>query len=130
QARILAAGMAVAMGAIALFFATLGAWMVLPFSGVEWLMLTLALWWVQRKVSMVEVITIQDHLVSVEVKRFASERLHRFDRSWLRLERVPSELRGHPSRLFLRRQRASLEIGRFLVEAERETLAKELRRFL
>lgn len=130
QARLLVAAMAGAMGAIALFFAALGAWMVLPFSGAEWLLLALALGWAQRKLATVEIITIQGQSVSVEVRRFSSGRSYRFDKAWLRLERVRSDRRGHPSRLFLRRQRSSLEIGSFLIEEERDRLVHELRRFL
>lgn len=130
QARWLMVAMALAMGSIALFFSALGAWMVLPFSGGEWLMLALALWWVQRKLAVREIITIHEHMVSVDVERVASEQSHRFEKTWLRVERVAPTRRGHPSRLYLRRQRTSLEIGSFLIESEREMLAHELRQFL
>jgi uncharacterized membrane protein len=130
QARWLLAAMAVAMGTIALFFTAIGAWMVLPFSGGEWLMLALALGWVQRKLAVREIITIHERLVSVDVERLASEQSHRFEKTWLRVERVAPRRRGYPSRLYLRRQRASLEIGSFLIESEREMLAHELRQFL
>lgn len=129
-ARVLMFGMAVAMGGIALFFTAMGAWLVLPFSGAEWALLAVALWWVQRKLAVVEIITLRDQSVSVEVRRFRAGQCYRYDKAWLRLERVYPEVRGHPSRLFLRRQRSSLEIGSFLVEAERDTLARELRRLL
>jgi len=130
QARLLLAAMAIAMGTIALFFTALGAWMVLPFSGGEWLMLALALWWVQRKLSVIEIITIHHSTVSVDVKRLASEQSHCFEKTWLRVERVAPVRGGYPSRLYLRRQRTSLEIGSFLIESEREMLAQELRQFL
>lgn len=130
QAQVLVVVMAAAMGAIALFFAGMGAWMVLPFSGGEWLLLALCLWLVQRKASMVEIITIQDGLVRVEMRRIRSVSFHQFEKSWLRLERVRAPERGHPSRLLLRRHRTSVEIGSFLLETERDALAHELRRFL
>jgi uncharacterized membrane protein len=130
QARVLAAVMAAAMGTIALFFASMGAWLVLPFSGAEWLLLAVALWVTQRRASDFEVITIREDCVNVELRRAELERLHRFQRPWLRLERVRSSVTGHPSRLFLRLHRKSIEIGSFLVEAERETLAHELQRLL
>ena len=130
HARLLVLALGAAMSLIALFFAAMGAWMVLPFSGAEWLALSLALWWAQRNGAVVETITIQERFVSVEVKHLASERSHRFERAWLRVERVCSARHGYPSRIFLCRQGARLEIGRFLIEAERDALARELRRFL
>jgi uncharacterized membrane protein len=130
QARLLAAVMAAAMGAIALFFASMGAWMVLPFSGAEWLLLACALWVTQRKASNFEVITIQEDWVRVECRRVEAKHLHQFQRPWLRLERLRPNVDGHPSRLFLRLHRNSIEIGSFLIESERETLAHELQRVL
>jgi uncharacterized membrane protein len=130
QSRLLIAGIGFAMAVIALFFAGMGAWLVLPFSGGEWLLLALAVWLVQKRATIIEVITIQERLVRVHVRRAGSECTQEFDKAWLRLERRDPGVRGHPSRLFLRRHRNAVEIGKFLIESERDALAYELRRLL
>jgi uncharacterized membrane protein len=115
------------MGAAAGFTAALGAWLVLPFSGLEWLLLAYCLHLSLRQSQEREVITITDALVSVEKGRECPLQTYTFQRAWVRLNWTPSPIRGRPSRLTLRLHGKEVEIGRFLVESERQSLAKELK---
>lgn len=130
QARWLLGAMAAAMAAIGLFFAAMGAWPVLPFSGVEWLLLVLCLRFALGRSAISEVISITPDSVRVDVGRGRAGTTHRFQRIWTSVECNKPAYLGHPSRLCLRRQGRVLEIGRFLVEDERQMLARELRRIL
>ncbi|MFM8331877.1 MAG: DUF2244 domain-containing protein [Candidatus Methylumidiphilus sp.] len=127
QSLALLAFCALLMGAIGLVFAALGAWLVLPFSGLEWLLLAYCLQLSRRQCAQQEVITITDALVSVETKHETLGQTVKFQRAWVTLNWAKSPINGHPSRLSLRLHGREVEIGRFLAESERQALAKELR---
>ncbi|MDD5033591.1 MAG: DUF2244 domain-containing protein [Methylococcaceae bacterium] len=115
------------MMAIGCLFALAGAWPVLPFSGLEWLLLAYCLRHSMKKSEEQEVITITESVVRVEKGRKRPEQTYKFQRAWVMLNWVQSPIRGRPSRLSLRLHGKEVEIGRFLVESERQTLARELK---
>lgn len=127
QSLALLAFCALLMGTIGGVFAALGAWLVLPFSGLEWLVLAYCLRLSLRQSAQQEVITIDEKLVRVEKGRGQPEQTYQFQRAWVRLDWIESPIRGRPSRLSLRLHGKEVEIGRFLVESERQALARELR---
>ncbi len=118
---------AVLMGTVAGFCAAFGAWMVLPFSGLEWLLLAYCLRLGMKASARKEVITISEGLVKVEKGRRRPEQVYKFQRAWVTLNWVQSPIRGRPSRLSLRLHGNEVEIGQFLVEPERQALAKQLK---
>jgi len=120
----------VIMAGIAGGFAALGLWLVLPFSGAEWLLLAYGFWFSFRSAAVREVITITEAAVLVEKGRGKPEECYRFQRAWVSLDWVKPEIKGHPSRLSFRLHGKAIEVGRFLVESEREALARELRQIL
>lgn len=122
--------MALVMGGIAIVFAQVGAWVVLPFSGAEWLLFVYCLRLSMKTTSVCEVITITDSLVQVEKGRLVPEQSWRFQRAWVALDLIRSARRGHPSSLQFRLHGKCVEIGGFLVEDERKALARELRNWL
>jgi uncharacterized membrane protein len=130
QAGLLLAAVAVVMAGIAGGFAALGLWMVLPFSGAEWLLLVYGFWVSFRSCAVREVITITEATVRVEKGRGKPEETHSFQRAWVSLDWAKPEIKGHPSRLSLRLHGKKIEVGRFLVESEREALARELQQIL
>lgn len=130
QAFWLMAVLGLFMGTIAIGFATLGLWLVLPFSGAEWLLLAWCLRLSLRSNAAREVITIDDQLVVVEQGYDRPERTYRFQRAWVAVDRTEARIPGHPSRLFLRLHGRRVEIGRFLAESERGLLARELKQVL
>lgn len=130
QARILVTVVALAMGSIGLFFVSLGAWPVLPFSGAEWLALAYCLRLGLRQSAKREVISVTEGFVRIESGQHRPERTHEFQRAWVSLHRVRSKVPGHPSKLYFRLHGKSVEIGGFLVESEREMLALELQKVL
>lgn len=130
QGIALLAFCALLMGTIGGVFAALGAWLVLPFSGLEWLLLAYCLHLSWKKSAEREIITISDALVRVETGREGLGQTHKFQRAWVMLDWAEPPVKGWPSRLSLRLHGKEIEIGRFLVESERRALAKELKALL
>ncbi|MDD2770473.1 MAG: DUF2244 domain-containing protein [Methylococcus sp.] len=127
QARALLAGVALVMGTIAAVFAYIGCWFVLPFAGAEWLVLAYCFSLAFKQSAVREVITVTEADVKIERGVLNPEQTYRFQRAWLGLSLDRSRAAGHPSRLCLKRHGRKIEIGRFLVEAEREALYRELK---
>lgn len=130
QVTILLLAFAAAMGTIAVFFASMGAWPVLPFSGAEWLLLVFGFRVVLQRSAIREVITITDGVVRIERGRKKAEYVVQWQRAWVNVEWVRSLIPGHPSRLYFRLHGKRVEVGAFLVESEREKLACDLHKIL
>ncbi len=104
-----------------------GWWAVLPFAGLEMLLLGAVLWHSQRRRHHVEVITLTDERIEIG-SQLAGKRPVVFPRHWaqVKLRRAASPL--HPSRLLIMSHGRSLEVGSFLTEEERRGLAGRLQR--
>lgn len=111
-------------------FALKGAWLILPFSGLELLLLGCCLYRCARKNSECEVVYIGQDLIKIERGwKQADERIE-FQRSWSRVNLTESRLSGHPSRLTICSKGQEVEIGAGLVDQERLALARELQKKL
>lgn len=121
------AGIAAVALTIASLFALAGAWLVLPFAGLELAALGLALHRCATRGCEREVISIEGDTVAIERGRFRPTQRHELPRSWTRVVLDRPGARGHPSRLLIRAHDRSVEVGAWLVEEERTWLAQELR---
>lgn len=110
---------------IAAAFAAFGAWLVLPFAGLEMLVLYLAFRQVDRHAADYERVAIDGG--RVEVEQFEAGRTHRHElsRYWARVVLEPDG-----SRLALRSHGREIEIGRHMSDEERRDLARSLERRL
>jgi uncharacterized membrane protein len=121
---------AVCLGAVALYFASLGAWIVLPFAGLEFVVLAAGFYLSALAGHVREVIEIAGPVLRVRRGGRRLDEAASFPANWTRVV-VSSDPRGwYPSRLLLRCQGKGIEIGARLVEAEREELAASLRDIL
>ncbi|HAZ42524.1 MAG TPA: DUF2244 domain-containing protein [Methylococcaceae bacterium] len=107
-----------------------GLWLVLPFSGLEWLTIAYALRWSLRNSEMMEVITIDPMRVMVERGRRRPEQRFEFQRAWVRLSWREPRFRSYPRNLELRSHGKQVVLGEFLPETERKKLMQELGRIL
>jgi uncharacterized membrane protein len=114
--------------ATAVGFAMLGAWLVLPFAGLELLALAIGFYHCARRGAEREVIAIQGDTISIERGRYRPHQRYEFSRAWAQVYLKKARPRSYPSRLTIRSHGREVEIGAFLVEEEREWLARELRR--
>lgn len=114
---------AVATLGIAAAFAALGAWMILPFAGIEIVALGVAFALNGRHAGDYERIQLDEDSLKVEVCESDSVRCHEFSKAWASV-RVAGE--GPGMRVLLGVPGRSLEVGRHLQAQARLELAGEL----
>lgn len=112
---------------IGIGFASQGAWMIVPFAGVELIALAIAFVCYARHAADYERISLSDREMAVEICDGDCRHCHRFSRAWVRL--VVRDA-GSGTRLALQSHGQELEIGRHLHDADRLRLAHELGRWL
>jgi uncharacterized membrane protein len=128
-ARIVVGVVAAQVTVISSGFLLAGAWPVLPFFGLEILLLYLLLRFNQRAGNAFEAINLTRQALTVRrIDHWGKQSDFSFPPDWLQvnLQAMP----GHDNRLELRTHGRSLAIGSFLPPHEREELALTLRRAL
>ena len=120
-------GMVVLSFGIAIAFAAKGAWLILPFAGVEMLVLGAALYLVARRGCSWQAVSIYSDHIEVVEHDTAGERRQTFQRAWAQVKLERARINGYPSRLTIRSHGRAIEIGAYLADAEKEHLALELR---
>lgn len=130
SARAFVGGLAFVTFATAGFFALQGFWPVLPFAGLEIGLLYWAVKASMRAGRQRELILVTEDSVVVERRGLARTTRLVFARHWAAVT-----LRGplaalHPSRLLIESHGRACEVGRFLTEDERRSLAARLRQLV
>ena len=115
----------VSLGIALGFGMVLGAWPLLPFAGLEVLVLVVAFAHIARHAGDYERVAIDGDRVSVEIVDGISVRRFELNRHWARVLRDGTE-----GRIMLRSHGRQLEIGRHLCTEQRFLLAGELEREL
>lgn len=108
-------------------FAFLGYWPMLPFAGLEIVVLTIALYLCSRRSQWREVITIGEDEIAVSRGRRSPEISFTFSRYWAAI-RLQAPIAGRPGRLTVGSHGREVEVGAFLNDEERKELAEALRR--
>jgi uncharacterized membrane protein len=126
QAKVLLALVGLGLAAIAGAFAWAGAWLVLPFAGLELGLLGYGLNASMRQSAVREIITLDLSKVCFEQVTAKAQARCEFPRAWVRVDWSGSE----PGKLYLRSHGRRVEIGAFLTEEEKLALAQALRRAL
>jgi uncharacterized membrane protein len=111
---------AVSIG-IACAFAALGAWLILPFAGLEMGVLYWALRAIERRSKDYERIAIDGDRIRVEICETGRARSHALSRYWAQVV-----VTRDGARLALRSHGREVEIGRHLDNGQRLALAREL----
>ena len=121
---ILTCALAIVIG---LLFSLQGQWLILPFSGLEMLVLGSALHITSRKVNRREVITVNVDRVRIEKGNCRPEEQWVFKRCWVRLlDEIGGENRSQ-RKLALGSHGSYVEVGNFLSNIEKEELAFRLK---
>jgi uncharacterized membrane protein len=126
--RVFAALCAGSLG-LAVVFAAVGAWPVLPYSALEMAVLFAAFWSIGRHADDWERLRVDGDRVIVEHECAGVLSRHEFNRCWTRLEYERSAY-GRAPRLALCSGGRRVTIGGDLALQQRERLAYELRRAL
>ena len=111
---------------IAIGFAMLGAWLVLPFVGLEIFALSFAFYYVNSHENDYESISIDGN--SLVVERGGSQRViqHEMNPYWVSVQR--RELPNGELQLNLLSHGKNIEVGRYLTRKQREVLANQLQK--
>lgn len=120
-------GMICLSGAISTGFALMGAWVILPFAGLEMLALGSALYYVSWKLSYQEVINITAESVSIDKGVYKPRKSWLFARDGLSLNVQPEKHAWSTPVIQLRHKQNLVEIGEFLNQADCHTLLGLLR---
>ena len=114
---------------IAFLFAWQGLWLVLPFTGIEMLVLGLALYFCVNKLSRVETITISARDIKICVsQRNKAQQCYSFPKAWARATIFPSPLTRQRQQLWLGAKQSKVEIGSSLSDNEKRQLANAINR--
>jgi uncharacterized membrane protein len=116
-------------GLIAFAFLHIGAWMVLPFAGLEIVLVVLAFVLVLRHSSDYEKVTVAEDHVEIEQSVLGKIKHVRFQRYWTRITLREGE--GGKTSLWIGSHNQEVEFGRDTMNnAQRDELASHLRRTL
>ena len=111
-------------------FALAGAWLILPFAGIEVGALFALVYYVSRKCNRKEVIIVSEDSLKVERGYRRPEEQWICDRFWVRAVVGGSSHPWHPDRIILRCRQREIEVGAFLNDKDKQRLVNELRRFV
>jgi uncharacterized membrane protein len=129
-ARYFVAAVATPTFGVAGLFTLQGFWPVLPFAGLE----IALLWWAVRASlrsgQVRETITISEEWVTISRRDRHGEGSSVFPRHWTRVTLHAPLAALHPSRLVLESHGRACEVGKFLTEDERRSLAVRLKQLV
>lgn len=115
---------------IALVFTFRGYVLVLPFAGLDILLLGFAFYTSARFGQQKQVVILDKETIKVEFGTKKPERFIEISRHWATLELQRPARKWLPSKLLIRSHGKEIELGQFLNEEEREGLAKLLKQEL
>lgn len=115
---------------IGIGFAMAGAWLVLPFAGLEIAVVGAALLYLHRHADDGELLVIDDDRVWVIRCQGGKDEQHDFQRYWAKVRLAGADGGWYPSRLLIGSHGRFVEIGAAMNEEERRALAAHLRQAL
>jgi uncharacterized membrane protein len=118
------AAAAIVTGLIALIFAAFGAWLVLPFAGLELALLAWALHFLHRRAGDYERVVLAGDTLRVETCEAGLPARHEFHRYWAQVRVSPA---GSDARVFIRSHGREVELGRFSSPEQKLAFARQLR---
>jgi len=129
-AALFLAGLCLFCFTLAGLLALEGMWPILPFCGLEMLLVGWALHASLARRYRSEVITLTDSDISVESRDRARCQLTVFQRHWAQVKLRRPASRLHPTRLTIESHGRQCELGSFLTDEERYGLALRLQRLI
>lgn len=111
---------------IGLCLAAHGAWMVLPFAGLELVIVAAVLFTVNRRAGDYELVMIDKHRVRLTRRIRGRQKSHEFQRYWTRVLLEPGAVKWHPSRLLIGSHGRLVALGGSMTEHARKDLAERL----
>jgi uncharacterized membrane protein len=113
---------------IGTFFALHGFWPILPFAGLEMVLLAVVLRLSMRRRLNTQCIRISEDQIEIELGEPRRQQRIVFPRHWAQVKLRHARSPWHPSRLSIQSHGRTCELGGFLTEEARCALAGRLRR--
>jgi len=108
-------------------FAIVGAWMVLPFMGLEIAVVAAAFYFLFRHAGDYELVIVDDSRLKVVRRQGGLEVCDEFQRYWAKVFLAPGAGGWYPSRLRVGSHGRLVEVGAAMSEEARQTLARDLK---
>ena len=108
-------------------FALQGYWPMLPFAGLELVVLAVCLYLCALRGRVTEIVTIREDSLAVQRGTGVDAPLWQVPRAWAKVRLLPSRVKWYPTRLVISSHGKEVQVGSFLVEDERVQLAEALR---
>jgi len=114
---------------IALSWTAMGAWMVLPFAGLEIFLVGLGMYYVSWKLSFKQIIRLDAEMIILQKGVYFPKQEWRWQRGATSLLKEPSNYRMSAPTLYLKHVNEKIEIGDFLNRTEKKQLREYLLEF-
>lgn len=111
---------------IALAWTFMGAWMVLPFAGLEVFFVGLGMYYVSWKLNFKHIITVEVESFVLQKGVYFPKQEWRWQKSQVSLIKVPSNYRMSAPTLLLKHINEEVEIGDFLNRKDKKDLREHL----
>lgn len=111
---------------IGLSFAAVGAWLILPFAGLEILLVGIGMYYVCWKLNFKQTITIEAESLTLQKGVYFPKEEWQWQTSQTHLLKQASRYRMSPPTLFLKHLNQRIEIGEFLNRTEKKELREHL----
>ncbi len=112
--------------AIAIMFALFGAWLILPFAGLEILLLAISALIACSHTSDADLLVISQNYVHLTQRRRSGHSVASFFRQWTKIALTPGKTGHEPVRLLVINRAQEFEIGEFLLESSKIRLFHQL----
>ncbi len=100
---------------------------MLPFTCIELLLLTVALYFCVRRTHLQEVVTFSDQQVTIEKGHDKPEQVYVFDRFFSRIFIKHPTHRWHSTQIAIQARSKKVQIGSFLPPGDKQELISQLR---
>lgn len=114
---------------IGITWSIMGAWMILPFAGLEVLCVAIGMYYVSWKLSFKQIISVNADSIIVQTGVYFPKQEWQWRLSNTQLLKKPSNYRMSAPDLFLKHLNDKIEIGEFLNRQEKKDLRKHLSNF-
>jgi uncharacterized membrane protein len=104
----------------------LGAWLIMPFAGLEVGCVAVAFWWIERQAKDFDAIEISESEVSVTRCRNRRFENYSFTRGWVQID-IETDERGREKGVRLRQSERSVSLAEFLCATEQRAAVRALR---
>ena len=122
--RLILLGMFVVNMTIGIGFALMGGWLILPFAGLEILLVGFGMYYVCLKLNFKQMITIEAESFTLQKGVYFPKEEWQWQTSSIELLKQPSRYRMSAPNLYLKHMSQTVEIGDFLNREEKKELVE------